>query len=222
MTHVLYHLNNMAQSFDGKELKRKVFLDSTQDGLMELLLGVSMIGVAAASTSLFYVPIFIIPLILGGRIVEVVRKRFTYPRIGYVKLQADPTGRALKGVILYEFLVFLIAAVSLYILYGTAMEFGLWIRWSPLITALLMLGLFLNLHDKSGNRRYLVLASLFVFAGLVFSIISFDISFPYLFGFFGPGVVFYFLLMGSVMLISGIIQFVYFLYMNPASPEDRD
>jgi len=212
----------MIQSFDGKELKRKVFLDSTQDGLMELLLGVSMIGVAAASTYLLFIPIFIIPLIFGERISEAVRKRLTYPRIGYVKIQKEPVARTLRDLFLYDFLVFLVAAVTLYIFYGDVMEFDLWVSWSPLITALLILGLFLYLHDKSGNRRYLAIAALSVFVGLVFSVISFDISFPYIFGFFGPGVVFYFFLMGSVILFSGIIQFVYFIYRNPISPEDRE
>ena len=211
----------MVPSFDGKELEREVFLDSTQDGLMELLLGVSMIGVAAASASLLFVPLYIVPLALGGRITEAVRKRLTYPRIGYVKLREEPAGRALRGVLLYEFLVLLVAAVALYILSGDVMEFGLWVSWSPLITALLVLGLFLYLHDKSGNRRYLALAVLSVLVGLVFSIVSFDISFPYLFGYFGPGAVLYFLLMGSVMLFSGFIQFAYFLSRNPVSPEDR-
>ncbi|GAG29890.1 unnamed protein product, partial [marine sediment metagenome] len=164
----------------------------------------------------------IIPLVLGGRIAEAVRKRLTYPRIGYVKLREKQTSRAIRGVLLYEFLVLLAAAIALYILFGDIMEFRLWVRWSPLITALLILGLFLNLHDKSGNKRYLALAVLSVLVGLVLSIVSFDISFPYLFGYFDPGVVFYFLLMGSVMLSSGFIQFVYFLYRNPVSPEDRD
>jgi hypothetical protein len=211
----------MASSFDGKELEREVFFDSTQDGLGELLLGVSMIGVAAASASLYFLPLFIVPLVLGGHIAEAVRKRLTYPRIGYVKLREMQAGRALRGVLLYELLVLLVAAIAMYILFGDIMEFRLWFRWSPLITALIILGLFLNLHDKSGNKRYLALAALSVLVGLVFSIVSFDISFPYLFGYFDSGVVFYFLLMGSVMLSSGFFQFVYFLYRNPVSPEDR-
>ena len=222
MAHIYYRLMNMPPSFDGKELEREVFFDSTQDGLGEFLLGVSMIGVAAASASLFFIPLFIIPLVFGGRIAEAARKRLTYPRIGYVKLRGEQTGRALRSVLLYEFLVLLAAAIALYIFFGDIMEFSLWVRWSPLITALLILGLFLNLHDKSGNKRYLALAVLSVLVGLVLSIVSFDISFPHLFGYFDPGVVFYFFLMGSVMLSSGLIQFVYFLYRNPDSPEDRD
>ncbi len=212
----------MAPSFDGKELEREVFFDSTQDGLGELLLGVSMIGVAVASASLFFIPLFLIPLIFGRPIAEAMRKRLTYPRIGYVKLKEEQTGRALRGVLLYELLVLLVAALAMYMLFGDIMEFRLWVRWSPLITALLILGLFLNLHDKSGDKHYLGLAVLSALVGLVFSFVSFDISFPYLFGYFDSGVVFYFLLMGSVMLSSGLIQFVYFLYRNPVSPEDRD
>jgi hypothetical protein len=211
----------MVKSFNGKELEREVFFDSNKDGLGKLLLGIGMIGVAAASASLLFIPLFIIPIVFGGRIAEAVRKRLTYPRIGYVKLKEEQTGKALKGVLLYEFLVFLVSAIALYIIFGGVMEFRLWARWSPLVTSLLILGLFLNLHDKSGDKRYLGLAALSVLSGLVLSFVSFDISFPYLFGYFDSGVVFYFLLMGSVTLSSGIVQFIYFLYQNPISPEDR-
>ena len=57
--HALYPLTNMNQTFDEKELERETFIVSTQDGLMELFLGVSMIGVAAASKSLLFIPLFI-------------------------------------------------------------------------------------------------------------------------------------------------------------------
>jgi hypothetical protein len=211
----------MIKSFNGKELEREVFFDSNKDGLGKLLLGIGMIGVAAASASLLFIPLFIIPIVFGGRIAEAVRKRLTYPRIGYVKLKEEQTGKALKGVLLYEFLVFLVSAIALYIIFGGVMEFRLWARWSPLVTSLLILGLFLNLHDKSGDKRYLGLAALSVLSGLVLSFVSFDISFPYLFGYFDSGVVFYFLLMGSVTLSSGLVQFIHFLYQNPISPEDR-
>ena len=58
--------------------------------------------------------------------------------------------------------------------------------------------------------------------GLAFSVISFDLTFPYLFGYFGPGVVLYFLLMGGLMLFSGIIQLIGFVSQNPVSAEDGD
>ena len=100
------------------------------------------------------------------------------------------------------------------------MEFRVWASWSPLITAVLLLGLFLYLHDKSGEKRYLATGALSVLTGLVFSVISFDLAFPYLFGYFGSGVVLYFLLMGFLMLFSGIVQLVGFVSQNPVSAEE--
>jgi uncharacterized membrane protein HdeD (DUF308 family) len=100
------------------------------------------------------------------------------------------------------------------------MEFRVWASWSPLITAVLLLGLFLYLHDKSGEKRYLATGALSALTGLVFSVISFDLAFPYLFGYFGPGVVLYFLLMGFLMLFSGIVQLVGFVSQNPVSAEE--
>ncbi|MCW4051395.1 MAG: hypothetical protein NWE89_16860 [Candidatus Bathyarchaeota archaeon] len=212
----------MNQSFDEKELEREMFLDSTQDGLMELLLGVSMMGVAAASKSLIFIPLFIVPLVFGRQISEFVRRRLTYPRIGYVKLREEPAGKAIGGVFLYEFVILMVSAVFIWIRYGDVMEFRLWASWSSLIIGVLLLGLFLYLHDKSGKKRYLAIGGLSVLTGLVFSVISFDITFPYIFGYFGPGVVLYFLLMGTVMLLSGIIQLISFVSRNPVSAEDRD
>jgi len=210
----------MNQSFDEKELERETFIDSTQDGLMELLMGVSMIGVAAASKSLLFIPLFIVPLVLGRQIAESVRRRLTYPRIGYVKLKEEPAGEAIGGVLLYEFIILMVSAAFIWILYGDAMEFRVWASWSSLITAVLLLGLFLYLHDKSGEKRYLAVGVLSVLTGLVFSVIRFDLAFPYLFGYFGPGVVLYFLLMGILMLFSGIVQLMGFVSQNPVSAEE--
>ena len=220
--HALYRLTNMNKSFDEKELERETFIDSTQDGLMEFLLGVSMIGVAAASKSLLFIPLFIVPLVLGRQIAEFVRRRLTYPRIGYVKLKEEPAGKAVGGVFLYEFIILMVSAVFIWVQYGDVMEFRVWASWSSLITAVLLLGLFLYLHDKSGKKRYLAIGVLSVLIGLVFSVISFDLTFPYLFGYFGPGVVLYFLLLGSLMLFGGIIQLIGFVSQNPVSAEDRD
>jgi hypothetical protein len=211
---------NMNPSYNEKELAQKTFIDSTQDGLMDLMLGVSMIGVAAASKSLLFIPLFIAPLVLGSRISKLVKSRITYPRIGYVKLREEPAGKAVAGVFLYEFIILMASAGLMWVLYGDVMEFRVWAGWSPLITSVLLLGLFLHLNDRSGEERYLVVGVLSVLTGLVFSVISIDMTFQYLFGYFGPGVVLYFLLMGCAMVLSGIFQLIGFVSQNPVSAED--
>ncbi|MCK4583128.1 hypothetical protein KAU18_07415 [Candidatus Bathyarchaeota archaeon] len=219
-THLFNHAMKMFKSYDESDIERRLFRDSTQDGLMELLLGVSMVGLAAASASLLFTPLYIAPLAFGRHISEAVRRRYTYPRIGYVRLREEPTGRSVAGVLLYEFLVLTGTAAAFLLLFGDVANFSLWARWSPLIISALLLGLFLHLRGRSGSLRYLALASISVAAGFVLSVVSIDFTFPHLFGELGPGAVLYFLFVGAVMIVSGVARFAYFVSRSPVAPED--
>ena len=208
----------MFKSYDESDIERRLFRDSTQDGLMEILLGISMVGIAAASASLLFTPLYIAPLAFGRQISEAVRNRYTYPRIGYVKLREEPTRRSVMGVLLYEFLV-LTGAAAAFLLFGGITNFSLWARWSPLIISALLLGLFLHLRGRSGSLRYLAIAFISVAAGYVLSVVSIDYTFPHLFGELGPGAVLYFLFVGAVMIVSGVTRFAYFV-SSSVPPED--
>lgn len=210
----------MVMNIDLKELERKAFRDSMQDGLMEIMIGIILLGMAAASVSLVFVVGYILPLLFMGPITEAVRKRYTYPRLGYVKLHTDSARKTLPGIFLYQFIVFAVMAVALFIIFGDVTNPQLWFKWSPLWFAMMLVGAFLYSAGKSGSRSPYVYAFVSVISAFVFCIVDFkDLKFPYLFGELGTGLVVYFIFMGGVLAIIGLILFVHFLRKYPLPPE---
>jgi hypothetical protein len=97
----------MTQEIDLKELEKKAYRDSQQDGLMEVMMGLILMTFGG----FFYSPIFafyILLIIFSGKIVEFVRRRYTYPRIGVVKFHRENPKDALTGVFLFELAVIVI------------------------------------------------------------------------------------------------------------------
>ena len=203
------------------EIERKAFRESLQDGLMEILLGAILIGMAAASINIFLVVIYLVPLIFWKPISEAARRRFTYQRIGYFRLRQDPARKVLPGVFLYQALVFVIIGIALLVAFGDFTDPSLWSQAMPVIFALMLVGAFMYTAGRTGSRRPYIYASVSILAGSLFSIMDFgDLDFRYLFGEFGAGLVLYFAFMGTLLLITGIIQFSSFMRKNPAVPDE--
>ena len=203
------------------EIERKAFRESLQDGLMEILLGTILVGMAAASINILLVVIYLVPLIFWKPISEVARRRFTYRRIGYFSLRQDPARKVLPGVFLYQALVFVAIGIALLVIFGDFTDPGLWFRAMPVIFALMLVGAFLYTAGKTGSRRPYIYASVSIMAGSAFSILEFGgLDFRYLFGEFGAGLVLYFAFMGGLLLIAGIIQFFSFVRKYPVAPDE--
>ena len=204
-----------------KDIEQKAFRDSMQDGLMEAMIGIVLLGMAAASVSLVFIAAYIMPLIFWGPISEAVRKRYTYPRIGYVKLRTDPARKVLPGVFLYQLAIFGILGVALFIIFGDVANAEHWHRSMPLVFSLMLVGACLYTADKSGSKCPYLYASVSVVSGCIFSVLEFkDLEFPFLFGELGTGLVLYFIFMGSIMVSTGIGLFVYFLHRHPQAPDE--
>jgi len=97
----------MTREINLKELEKKAYRDSQQDGLMEVMMGLILMTFGG----FFYSTVFafyILLIVFSGKIVEFVRRHYTYPRIGFVKFrEADPKD-ALTGVFLFELAVIVI------------------------------------------------------------------------------------------------------------------
>ena len=76
----------MTTNINWKEIERKAYRDAQQDGLMEILSGLGMIfiaGMVSGTLSTAFAPLIVL---FFKPALEALRRRFTYPRIGYVKL----------------------------------------------------------------------------------------------------------------------------------------
>jgi hypothetical protein len=210
-------------TLDVDAIERRANREAMQDGLGEILVGIILIGMGAASVHLFLAAIYLIPLILSRKISEVFKRRFTYPRIGYVKPHEEGARKVLPGVFLYEIAVFAGLAVAFLLIFGDLADPQVWSRWSPLLFAMMLVGAYLYSHGRSGNRLYLAYAGFALASGIAFSLASFEgMSFPYLFGDWGPGIVIFFLVTGSGFLLFGLSSLLWFITRHPVEAAGDD
>jgi len=200
----------MKQEINLKEIEQKAYRDSNQDGLMEIMIGILLTGLGATFGSILYVFAILIPIFLFPRFIEVIRKRYTYPRIGYVKLPTDDPKKTAKGIFGYTAVVFALMVIC-FLLLGKVKDAAAYKKWSPALMGVLLVGGFLYAHGKSGNIRYKVFAVLAVVSGLLFSIMSFESY---------DGLIINFFVMGGMFIVTGSILFTLFVHKYPKPAEE--
>ena len=200
----------MTAKIDMKEIEQKTFRYIEQDGLMEIMMGLLFIGVGMAFDTPFTIFPIIIAFFLFPRFILVLRKRFTYPRIGYAKLPQDDQGKTGKSMIIYIFSVAAFFVICL-ILFGDVKDTSLYRKWSPTLFGVVLLGAFNYLYSKSGSLRYWIYALVILGFGILFSIRNYA-------GY--EGVITWILSMGVFFLITGLVYFVLFLHRYPMPAEE--
>jgi len=195
----------MTQNINLKEIEKKAYRDSQQDGLMEVMMGLILMTFGG----FFYSPVFafyILLIVFAGRIVEFIRRRYTHPRIGFVKFHKDDSKDALTGVFLFEVTVIVIM-FTLISLFGNVKDYSQWVDWAPLFFGMILVGPFAHAQSRSGNVRYTGYAILSVILGLFFSLTEFASG--------STGLILYLVLMGGFLFISGLFIFAMFLRRYP-------
>ena len=196
----------MRQQVDLKEIEQKTFRDSQQDGLLELVMGICMVAMATRLLSPILVFMLALPFLLFKPVLEALRKRFTYPRIGYVKLIPDKPKEVIGAIFLVTLIVLAIMAVA-FVLFGNVRDFNLWMKWLPIWGGTVLAGMFSSFASKSGSARYYVYALWSLISGFVLSIPDFE---PV-----ETGVLLYFLVMGGLLIPCGLVLFIRFLHKYP-------
>jgi len=195
----------MPATIDLPEIEKEVYRDSQQDGLMEFMMGLILMTFGG----FFYSPIFafyILLIVFSGKIVESVRRRYTYPRIGVVKFREENPKDALTGVFLFELAVIVIIFTLLSIS-GDVQDYSLWVNWAPLFFGMILVGPFAHAASRSGSVRYYGYAILSVILGLLFSLIEFGSG--------CTGLILYLVIIGGFLVLGGLVIFVCFLRKYP-------
>jgi len=136
----------MKQEIDLQEIEQKTFRDSQQDGLFELVMDICMIAMSTRLFSRILVFILALPVLLFGPMLAAMRKRYTYPRIGYVKLIPDKPKAVLTGILLVTLVVIVAMAVA-FLLFGDVRDFNLWLKWVPFWGGVVLAGMFSSLNQ---------------------------------------------------------------------------
>ena len=195
----------MTQEINLKEIEKNAYRDSQQDGLMEVMMGLILMTFGG----FFYSPIFafyILLIVFSGKIVEFVRRRYTCPRIGFVKFHRENPKDALAGVLLFELAVIVIM-FTLISLFGNVTDYSQWVNWAPLFFGMILVGPFAHAASRSGSVRYYGYAILSVILGLFFSLIEFGSG--------CTGLMLYLVLIGVFLVLGGLVIFIRFLRKYP-------
>lgn len=196
----------MDETIDMKIIEQKTVRLSHEDGLLELVMGICMMSMSMRLISRLFVFMLIVPVLFFGPVLGFLKKYFTYPRIGYVKLVPDRAKDAIGGIGILTFIfAAILAAVLLYL--GRAGEFGAWMKWIPLWAGIVIGIMFFCLGSKTGAHRYLVFAVWSLAVGIMLSVTGFKTI--------EAGVLLYFLMMGGFLAVCGLVQFVIFLGKYP-------
>jgi len=201
----------MTQNLNLKEIEKKAYRDSQQDGLMEVMMGLILMTFGG----FFYSTVFafyILLIVFSGKIVEFIRRRYTYPRIGFVKFHEENPKDALTGVFLFEFAVIVII-FTLISIFGDVKDYSQWVKWSPLFFGMILVGPFAHAASKSGSIRYTGYAILSVVLGVFFSLIEFGSGYG--------GLILYLFLIGAFLFLSGLVIFSLFLRKYPLPAEEE-
>ncbi len=205
----------MKQQVDFKEIEQKAFRDSQQDGLMEFVMGICLLAMSTRLLSRVLIVMFPIAMILFRPALNAMRKRFTYPRTGFVKLIPDRPKDAIAGIALITLIIIAVMAIA-FILFADVRNFNLWLKWVPLWAGVVLAIMFVSLAAKSATTRYYIFALWSVISGIVLSIPNFE---P-----IETGTLLYFLAMGVFLTPSGFLLFIRFLrkYPEPIKEAQND
>ena len=177
---------------------------------MEVMMGLILMTFGG----FLYSPIFvfyILLIIFSGKIVEFIRRRYTHPRIGFVKFQKENPKDALTGVFFFEVAVVVIM-FTLISIFGDVKDYSQWVKWSPLFFGMILVGPFAHAASRSGSIRYTGYAILSVVLGILFSLIEFGSG--------CTGLILYLVLIGAFLFLGGLAIFSLFLRKYPLPAEE--
>jgi len=205
----------ISHKIDLKEIERKANYAAFQDGLMEIFMGLFLIffggGMATKATSIQIVAI-IFTIFFANPILKRVKKRFIYPRVGYVKLpQEDETNPKGIGIAAAIFVVFLLGSLGMMLwIMGVDAGMDFWMTYilPPSTGFMMAIGPFW-LGQTYGLVRGYVFAALFLLLGIIIPV--FGIASGY------EAVGLLCTTVGATTLTVGIIMFTRFLRKYPAA-----
>lgn len=202
----------MSQSADFRKLEQKAYLSYHQDGLIDLIIGsiVLCIAISEATDSSIW---NLIALLLIFAYMP-LKRRITFPRLGYVKFNVKRGGVNMRiaGVVAIGVLVISLVSIMVLMLSGKSSS-------SPLILAMrqspLILYAFLGFIGFGLAGLVLRLPRLFLYAllSLAMMISGHLLNLPLWFPF---------LLLGCTILAIGTVLLIGFLRRYPIAEEDKN
>jgi len=195
----------MVQDVSLKEIQRKVYMSFFQDGLWDILLGLFILGWGLAIlTDLAYLPgVTFIGLYFA---IWGLKKRLTYPRIGYARFSATSRRRITTKFIILGVAVLLVG-VMVAVLWGIRTRPQWLTDYFPLIFNGILAAIVCFIGYWARAKRFYGYAVL-IFLGAVFHL---WLGAEWEFGFIGAG---------GIILLIGLGVLIIFLRRYPKMAEE--
>ena len=200
----------MIEPIDLSKVERNLFRDFLQDGLADMLLGAAFLFIGLLLPRGGVVAFVAIGLLFYTPLLRALKRRFTYPRAGYVELrQADPT--PLPWFTLGAAVLGLVTLIAVLIAAGAIAHPALWYRWMPIFFGIWLAGIFLGLGLNVRLARYYVMAGVALAAGPACALLPLSGKLA--------NIGLFFAVAGAVPLAWGAVVFLRFLLENPVAQE---
>jgi hypothetical protein len=194
-----------------KAIERNVYRHYFQDGLFDMLAGAYFLLIGLGLLAGTVAPFVALPIVFFAPALQALKKRFTIPRTGYVKLrEGDP--QPLPWFILGSLGLGLAALVIVLVARGVIAQPARWYRWMPIFFGIWLGGTLLGLGVRVGVVRYYVAGNVALVAGPVSTLVATTEKL----GNLGLCLA----VVGGVWLGGGIVTFVRFLRKYPVQAEE--
>jgi hypothetical protein len=194
-----------------RSIERSAYRSTLEDGIPEILMSTFFICTAIATWDRRFAWIYFAPFLLVMPALRILKRRLTYPRIGYVEPHSETKRELVGGMARYFVIVLGAFAVALF-LFGDVGDPAHWFRWSPVPTAALFSGGFLYAAGRSGLVRFHVYTMVAMALAVVLALID------------PPGrlsgLALFLMTMGIVTAASGGVVLVRFLRDHPVADDE--
>jgi hypothetical protein len=201
------------ERIDLKQIERNIFRDYFQDGLSDMMFGAYFLLIGLGLLVGTVAPFIVLPILFFAPALRGLKKRFTYPRTGYVELrQGDP--QTLLWFVLGSLVLGLVALVAVLIATGVIVQPAQWYRWMPIFFGIWLTGTFLGLALRVGLAQYYVVAGVALASGPICALVPVSGKLE--------NIGLFFAVVGAVSLAWGAVTFLRFLRRYPVSTERAD
>ena len=202
------------------KLEQNAFRESMKDGLTELFGAFVFLFVPLMYRIVAFVAIFVaMYLFFIPYLFEAARQKYTYPRLGYVKLREKESDFDIKPFFGLVIVTFILTGIATFIFTGDIYNFYNWILMLPIAIGLIMFGPSVYLVDRSGSAKYWLFGIFTTMLG--FTVVYLISQFPTVNIY--DGIMVYSILVAITLVIVGTIKFLRFTRAYPILdlPEDE-
>jgi hypothetical protein len=201
-------------------LKEKLYVKSERDGLTEIVTGLLFLFYSTVidmlmnySTHKGKIALIIIFFAFSGPVIQFLRKRFTYAKSGYVKVEPMISKRYLFITIFPIAFFPMLIGILKYLLKLEGLT-TIMLHYSTLCFGFILMLFYLNYLKTTGERIFRIFTIFSPSAGILLFLYNNALD--------NTGIILFFLMNGSLMLVFGIFKCLHFFSTIRKSEGDKD